>query len=239
MTWNIAAGQGDLFHTAEVIRVIGPDLVALQEVDVHWSARSGFEDQPARLARALGLTARFGPIYRIPGEPGAPPREFGLAILSRLRIVEFRNHEIPRLSTQTPGATEPAPMPGFVEAVVEWGSGRLRLFNTHLDYRANPRVRQAQVAAMLAIVGDVSGPTVLAGDLNAPPTAPELAPLFQRLRDAWPDRGDAGFTYPAATPVRRIDYLLHSRALRVSSVHVPGVEASDHRPVVGEFVALG
>jgi endonuclease/exonuclease/phosphatase family metal-dependent hydrolase len=239
MTWNIAAGQGDLFHTAEIIRALGPDLVALQEVDVHWSERSGFEDQPGRLARTLGMLARFGPIYQLPGDAGSPPREYGLAILSRLPIAEFRNHEIPRLSTQTPGATEPEPMPGFIEVVVEWGSGRLRLFNTHLDYRADPRVRQAQVAAMLAIVGDVSGPTVLAGDLNAPPTAPELVPLFQRLRDAWADRDGAGFTYPAVKPVRRIDYLLHSPALRVSSVHVPVVEASDHRPVVGEFARLG
>ena len=47
MTWNIAAGHGDLSKTADVIREARPDIVALQEVDAHWEKRSDFADQPA------------------------------------------------------------------------------------------------------------------------------------------------------------------------------------------------
>jgi endonuclease/exonuclease/phosphatase family metal-dependent hydrolase len=135
------------------------------------------------------------------------------------------------LSTQA-AATEPESMPGFAEAVIEIAGDRVRVFNTHLDYRADPRVRELQVAATIARLDAVSGPVVLMGDLNAPPHAIELAPLFRRLHDAWPDGRDAGFTYPASAPVRRIDYILTSTDFRALTVRVLPIEASDHRPVV-------
>ena len=233
MTWNIAAGSGGLPAIAAVIRTDRPDVVALQEVDVHWSERSAFADQAADLGNALGMQVRFGPIYRLPGAAAAPLREFGLAILSRHPIVEFRNHVIPRLSTQAT-ATEPEPLPGFLEATVQVEGSRVRVFNTHLDYRADSRVRALQVAAMLEVMSRADGPFVLMGDLNAPPAAAELQPLFSRLRDVWSERdgADPGSTYPAAAPARRIDYILTSPGLRALDAHVLPVQASDHRPVV-------
>ena len=238
MTWNIAAGHGDLSKTAEVIREANADIVALQEVDAHWETRSHFVDQPAELAKAIGMHVRFGPIYQLPGEPGSPLREFGVAILSRHPILEFHNHLLPRLSTQS-AVTEPELMPGFPEAVVDIGGARVRVFNTHLDYRADPRVRALQVAATIARLDGVSGPMLVMGDLNAPPHAVELAPLFGRLRDAWSAGPDTGFTYPAGAPVRRIDYILTSTDLRALNIRVLPVEASDHRPVVADLVAGG
>jgi endonuclease/exonuclease/phosphatase family metal-dependent hydrolase len=176
---------------------------------------------------------RFGPIYRLPGAAAAPLREFGLAILSRHPIVEFRNHTIPRLSTQST-ATEPEPLPGFLEATVQVEGSRVRVFNTHLDYRADSRVRALQVTAMLELMSRAGGPFVLMGDLNAPPAAAELQPLFSRLRDVWSehDGADPGSTYPAVAPVRRIDYILTSPGLRALAAHVLPVQGSDHRPVV-------
>lgn len=234
MTWNIAAGHGDLSKIAGVIREVGPDIVALQEVDAHWEKRSNFADQPAELAKALGMHVRFGPIYQLPGDGASPRREFGVAILSRHPIVEFQNHDLPRLSTQS-AATEPQLMPGFLEAIVQIGDGHVRVFTTHLDYRADPRVRHLQVDATIARLDAVSGPIVLMGDLNAPPHAVELAPLFQRLRDAWPDGPDTGFTYPATASVRRIDYILTSGDLRAQNVQVLPIETSDHRPIVADL----
>ncbi len=233
MTWNIAAGSGGLPALAEVIRDARPDVVALQEVDVHWSTRSAFADQAAELGDALDMQVRFGAIYQLPGAATAPLREFGLAILSRHPIVEFRNHVIPRLSTQST-ATEPELLPGFLEATVQMDGARMRVFNTHLDYRADSRVRVRQVAAMLQLLNQAAGPVVLMGDLNAPPTAAELQPLFSRLRDVWREPGGvgAGLTYPAANPVRRIDYILTSPYLRALEVRVLPVQVSDHRPVV-------
>jgi len=236
MSFNIAAGHGDLEQIAETIRAADAHLVALQEVDVHWGERSKFADQARVLAERLGMEARFAPIYRIPSvDPAKPPREYGVALLSRFPITAWRNDTLTRLSTQQEQPV-PSRMPGFLEATVQVGGSAVRVFNTHIDYRPDPRVRDRQVAEMLAFIGEPSAPTLLFGDLNAPPTAPELQPLLRRLRDAWPaDAGD-GFTYPAPEPVRRIDYVLTSSHYRVVFAKVPSSVASDHRPVIVELV---
>ncbi len=232
MTYNIQAGGGDLGGIAEVIRSSGADIVALQEVDVHWHTRSGFADQAAELARRLGLQVRFAPIYQLPGADAmSPPRKYGVAILSRFPVVAFTNHAITRLSTQEQDAS-PAPMPGFLEATVDVRGVHVRVFNTHLDYRGDPAVRRQQVSESLAILGQLATPALLFGDLNAGPAAPELQPLFARLPDSWPDSAGLGFTYPALAPVRRIDYVLASSHFRVLDARVLETQASDHRPVV-------
>lgn len=234
MSYNIAAGNRDLARIADVIRAADADIIGLQEVDVHWSERSGFVDQAADLAAMLGMQVRFGPIYSLPGD-GAERREFGLAVLTHHPIIEFRNHVIPRLSTQADDP-EPRPMPGFIDAVVDVRGTRIHVFNTHLDYRPDPRVRVAQVSAMLRVMPQPSLPHILIGDLNAPPSAPELQPLFARFHDAWQDDRDPGHTYPASAPERRIDYVLVSDRFRIAGAGTITTEASDHLPVVADLM---
>ena len=236
MSFNIAYGHGDLEGIAKAIRASAPDVVALQEVDVHWDRRSGFADQALELAKRLQLQVRFAPIYRLPGaSASAAPREFGVALLSRHPISAFRNHTLARLSTLPGASSVPSPLPGFLEATIEVGGKEVRVFNTHTDYRPDPRVRQQQVAEMLAYIGKATKPTLLLGDLNAPPNAPELQPLLKALRDVWPGSAGLGFTYPATNPVRRIDYVLTSEHFRVKRAWVPPTVASDHRPVVADL----
>jgi len=235
-TYNIQAGGGNLGAIASTIRDLNADIVGLQEVDVHWSTRSNFADQAAELAASLGMQARFAAIYTLPNtDPAKPPREFGVALLSRHPIVEFRNDTITRLSTQDSSAG-PSPMPGLLEAVVNVGGRRLRVFATHLDYRADPRVRAAQAIEMRRFIDRSAEPTVVFGDMNAPPDAAELLPLFQSLRDAWTINPSAGLTYPATQPVKRIDYVLVSRAFTVLSASVVPAIASDHRPVIADLL---
>jgi len=236
MTYNIRSGNGNLDSTAAAIRAQSPDIVALQEVDVHWADRSAFADEVTELAAKLGMQARFAPIYQLPGTtPGAPPREFGVALLSRYPIVRFRNDTIARLSTQVQNAV-PAPAPGLLDAMLDVNGHPVRVFNTHLDYRKDPAVRAQQVQQMLGFIGDMGVPTLVFGDMNAAPSAPELQPLLQRLHDAWSGSDSPGFTYPAEAPRERIDYVLVSPQFSVRSIRVPDTQASDHRPVVAELV---
>jgi endonuclease/exonuclease/phosphatase family metal-dependent hydrolase len=235
MTYNIAAGRGDLSQIERTIRESGAEVVALQEVDVHWSERSGFADQAAVLGQRLGMHVRFAPIYRLPAQAaGRPPREYGVALLSRHPVVHFTNHQITRLSTQDTAAT-PTPMPGFLEARVQVHGNEVRVFNTHLDYRSDPAVRRTQVSEMLAMFGDHTEPTLLFGDLNARPDADELQPLFTRLRDAWRVTEGPGYTYPATAPDRRIDFVLVSDQFEVRRAEVLPSKASDHQAVVAEL----
>lgn len=234
MTYNIRSGNGNLAGTAEAIRALAPDVVALQEVDVHWAERSGFADEATELGARLHMNVRFARIYSLPGAAGQPPREFGVALLSRFPITSFRDDTLTRLSTQEEHPV-PTPMPGLLEAEVDVHGVKVRVFDTHLDYRRDPRVREQQVQEMLRHIDASPVPTLVFGDMNAAPEAAELAPLLQRLRDAWTAGRGPGFTYPAEAPTERIDYILVTPQFRVRDASVPVTQASDHRPVVADL----
>lgn len=234
VTYNIAGGRyGDVDTLASVIASLEPDIVALQEVASNWEEASWSVDQAEALAQRLGMASFFAPIYTVEDE-GRGVRRFGLAVLTRHPVVQQANHDLTRLSTQEENPV-PRPMPGLAEVVVRIGGANVRVFDTHLDYRRDPAVRQQQVRDMIALLGDLGGPTLLAGDLNASPDAPELAPLFTRLRDAWAGIDAPGFTIPTAAPTHRIDYVLLSPHCTARQAFVPDVQASDHRPVVADI----
>lgn len=232
MSYNIQYGHEGLDSVIDVIKTEKPDIVGLQEVDVHWSERSTFVDQAALVAKGTGMNYRFARIYQLPNtDASKPPREFGVALLSKYPITSFTNHVITRLSTQQENPT-PQPLPGLLEATVDVKGKTIRVFNVHLDYRRDPAVRTQQVADMLRHIGDKAVPTLVFGDLNARPHAAELQPLFQKFRDTWPYAQDSGWTIPAKNPNGKIDYVLTSGEFRVIKAWVPQVYAADHLPVV-------
>jgi endonuclease/exonuclease/phosphatase family metal-dependent hydrolase len=234
-----ADGRLSLERTAGVLAGLDADVIGLQEVDVHWSARSQWRDQARELAEALDMRVFFAPIYSFePAEEGSPRREYGLALLTDLPVVHTENHSITRLSTQGP-APVPAPAPGFPELVVEADGARLHVYGTHLDYRGDPSVRAAQVADMLEILDEdpEGAQQVLLGDFNAGPAAPELDPLWGTLVDSWVAAGHGdGYTYPATDPIKRIDYVTHSSTIRTRDADVVTTPASDHLPVVADLI---
>ncbi|MET8771839.1 endonuclease/exonuclease/phosphatase family protein [Streptomyces sp. NPDC004658] len=240
-TYNIHAGAGqdglfDLDRTAAAIRDLDADVIALQEVDVHWGARSDFTDEARELAGKLRMRVFFAPIYDLPpATPGGERRQYGVAILSRRPVRGAWNHEITRLSTQTPDPV-PAPAPGFAEVTVGVRGALVHVYATHLDYRADPSVRRAQVDDMLGVLAEDAGPKVLLGDFNAEPDAPELARLWGPLADAAPSGGK---TFPAVDPVERIDLVTVSPDVTVTGTHESETAASDHRPVVADLLLHG
>lgn len=233
MTYNIHQGRDadgvlDLDRIAGVIRAQNADLVALQEVGRHWSADSAFRDQAADLGRLLSMEFVFGAnLDRDPPEPGAPRRQYGTATLSSRPVLESQNILLPRASAENEQR-------GLLVLDVELDGARFRLHNAHLGVSAQDR--ELQVAAILAELDKATAPYALLGDFNALPTAPELAPLFERLRDAWTLAGDGdGFTFPATDPTARIDYVLVPAQVGATAARVPAELASDHRPLVAEL----
>lgn len=233
--YNIAHGRGidgevDLERIAAVVADSDADIATLQEVDRHWSARSDFADQPARLGELLGMDHAYGAnLDFAPLEPGDPNRQYGTATLSDHRILEHRN-------TLLPKADDAEEQRGLLEVLVDVDGLRLWVLNTHLEH-TSAEARRLQVNAILDRVEQLDGPVVLTGDLNAEPHAPELAALFDVFDDAWDAAGSGdGPTFPAEDPQTRIDFVLVTPGIDVTRAEVPDTLASDHRPVVADVV---
>ena len=233
MTYNIRKGRDlqdvlDLDRAAAVIRAQQPDVVALQEVGRHWDATTEFKDQAAELGRLTGMASAYGAnLDRDPLERGAPRRQYGTAILSAWPLRVSRNILLPR-----PGPE--VEQRGVLVADIDLDGEPFRMFNAHLGI--SPEERRLQVRAILDEAESATMPHALFGDLNAPPNAPEVAPLLERFADAWAIGGAGdGFTFPAAKPTARIDYVLVSAHFQVGQVTVPTLPGSDHLSLVAEL----
>ncbi|QSO52745.1 endonuclease/exonuclease/phosphatase family protein [Alicyclobacillus curvatus] len=259
MTYNIHFGVGtdgayDLTRIANVIRHSHADIIGLQEVDVHYSDRSHFEDEISLLATSLHMHYAFAPIYDFsPTTQGAHRRQSGVAVISRYPIVKSYNHLQSRLSTEEANPVL-RPMPGFLEAVVQVNQTPVTVYVAHLDYRDDSRVRVVQVCEMMSIISSRSVSTsaskshgdrpdtvrpqssdtqVLLGDFNAAPGQPELAPLYKHFQNALVNCRKDCFTFPADKPLWQLDFVMVPSSAHVVRALVPNEpKASDHRPVV-------
>jgi endonuclease/exonuclease/phosphatase family metal-dependent hydrolase len=250
-TFNIYKGadvrnQYDLSGTIEAIASLDADVVGLQEVlrnHPHFKC----DDQPRMIAE--GLRHVTGRAWHVVFQGGwfGPNRECmdrgrgdnveteGLAFVTPHRILESRHVRLPehRIGLMIRLESMPA----------------VPLILTHLaSTPRNQPHRTAQLAALLTWA-QKHGPNILLGDLNAAPTASELAPVFATYRDAWREAqrlGAISGILSGETEIgahHRIDYVLLHRALPLSvkSAAIPKtgtaplVEASDHRPLVATF----
>ncbi len=93
-------------------------------------------------------------------------------------------------------------------------------------------LRVPQVQAIIATWANRTN-TVLMGDMNATPDAPEMRLLRDAgLIDSFAEAGTGdGFTYASNRPYQRIDYIYHSADLTARDFHVNDGTASDHRAV--------
>lgn len=190
LTWNVRNHLGDPLAVDRVLRAARPDVACLQEV-TRW---------PFSRYRLRRLAARSGLVFVCGGRASA-----GTAVLvsRRVDVVAADAATLP----VTGWRTRPR---GTASAVVRLaGSTVVRVASIHLGLDTAERARH--VAAFRSALAD-GVPTVVAGDLNEPPTGPSWQTLQQHLVDACPE-GDA--TYPAAVPRNRIDAVLVDPALGV------------------------
>ena len=227
LTYNIHHGEGsdgkvDLARIARVISEQKPDLVALQEVDVK-TQRTGGVDQPAELAKFTGMHAAFGRGIDFQGG------EYGNAVLSRFPILTKQVHRLPIKEGEERRCAL------VVTVRPAEGGPEITFVGTHLNHRDEAeRLREAEeIHRVLAEIE--TKPTILAGDLNARPETKTIQRFLPGWKDAAADSGEAGHSFPADKPVRRIDFVLlrPPAAWRVIETKViPEPVASDHRPVL-------
>jgi endonuclease/exonuclease/phosphatase family metal-dependent hydrolase len=221
-----AAGADNLARVAELVRETGADIALLQEID-RGTRRSGQVDQPDVLARHTGFAVAFGKTLDYDGG------EYGIAVLSRWPIAQGT---MMRLRVDPPqrrsgGSYEPR---GAQRVTVRAPAGDLVVINTHLDASREDLYRRQEVRPVLMLARDAGSRVLVGGDFNSTPESEVQADVRSGgLRDAWLACGTGdGFTYPADTPTKRIDYLYLSGTATCVRAEVVGTTASDHRALL-------
>jgi endonuclease/exonuclease/phosphatase family metal-dependent hydrolase len=219
-TWNVQHGRPnpdgppDIDRSSAALIPVAADVVAVQELD-RGRRRSGRQDQPGRMAAALGAELVWAPALRRGGE-------YGVALLVRGVV---RAHEVVRL----PGAGEPRVL---LVTEVEVNGQRWVVGCSHLATRRS--VASRQLLAAFDALARWPSPRLLMGDLNL--ITPEVLPWSSaegyRLVDGPPTHSTR-----QATVTRRIDHLLLHGA-RADRAVVLDMGASDHRAVVADLTPL-
>ncbi|MEF3306581.1 endonuclease/exonuclease/phosphatase family protein [Paenibacillus sp. GYB003] len=229
LSYNIHYGMGvdgvwDLKRIGDVLAASGAEVIGLQEIDKHWSARSQFLDETKWLADYLGMHYAFGAnLDRDPLEEGGERRQYGTAILSKYPIIASDNQLI---------TSSPREQRGLLKATINVKGNFIHIFNTHLGL--SPEERAEQTAEIVEIVGEQNG-SIIMGDLNAAPNTKEILILSNAFRDAFAGSA-ADYTFPSNAPRIRADYIFHSDDLELGKAEVIATPASDHLPVTAEFV---
>ena len=225
-----ASGVDNLERVAAIVRESAADLVLLQEVD-SMTARSGGVDQLSVLGTGLGMHRAYG--RTIPYQGGG----FGNAMLSRHPIAAHETIPLPHDSTETTPAGRVREARGALVAVVHAPSGPLHVVVTHIDASRDDRWRRREAVRLVQIVDSLrraGARVMLGGDLNSTPeSAVQEVVRGGALQDAWTMCGRGPwYTFPAAAPEKRIDYLYLTGSATCAEARVVGTLASDHRPLL-------
>jgi len=212
---------------AEVLKEIDADVVALQEV-VGMDEAAREHNQVHAIADELGLDFRIGENRRLRGSA------YGNAIMSRLPIVEERNHDL------TWRRYEPR---GCLEVKIETASEQssLHIFNVHLGTGFFERRYQAH-RLFEAIAGEShhSAPRIVLGDFNEWTRGLTTRLMSFHLNSAEPDqRLGRARTYPGVFPLLHLDHVYYNSHLKLDRITVHrsrlALAASDHLPIVADF----
>jgi endonuclease/exonuclease/phosphatase family metal-dependent hydrolase len=221
-------GRADLRRTAEVLREIDADVIALQEVG-DFLGRQTPLDAPERLAEELGLFLAFEPNV-VRGE-----RRYGNAILSRLPILASHRYDLSVKDREPRGA---------LRCDLDLGSGApLHVFCVHLGLKANERRTQESLLLSADILQDAArvDPVIVCGDFNYFFSRPIPRVFRKAVRDVGHVLGARGRTYPSRLPLLRLDrvYVDHGVKPHALFPHRSPLArmASDHLPLVMRFSA--
>jgi len=221
LAYNTHHGEGmdgvlNLGRIAEVISAVEPDLVTLQEID-RQVERTGGVDQAGAYSALTGLEPIFGDFMEYQGG------QYGMALLSRLPILDWTNHRLP------PGAE---PRSALTARLRLPGSGREVVISGIHFYRTEEE-RLAQARSLMDALRNEEGLVILAGDFNSTPGSV----VMELLETEWAVAQKEGspFTFPADGPAREIDFILvrPKSGFRILEHRVLDEEvASDHRPIL-------
>lgn len=202
----------------EFLRKLEPDVVGLVEVD-NGSYRSNRLDQAEQLAQALG----FSHVYETKYRQGSIARH--VPVLNRQGNAFITNQNISAQGFHWFNE-------GVKRLVIELELENCILYLVHLSLKY--RHRQYQLHQLYKLFSSTTKPVIVAGDFNAFWGDRELE-LFLAASGLVNANVQSIPTWPADNPNRQLDFILHSKELRVKNFEVPRVAYSDHLPLVCDF----
>jgi endonuclease/exonuclease/phosphatase family metal-dependent hydrolase len=238
LSFNVAHGRRESFHQmfvtkgtirANLQRISAmlererPDIVALQEADGP-SFWSGAFNHVEEVARGSGM-----PVAVHGAHVNGPGLHYGTGLLSRAEVVD------PVALTFQP--SPPTPPKGLTVGSVKLDGVLVDVVSIHLDFAASD-ARKAQVNEMVSLLKNRGRPMIVMGDFNSQweddESAVRAAVNELGLVAYQPENHDAALnTFP--TFKARIDWILFSPQLEVTSYRVLADALSDHRPVTAEI----
>jgi len=141
----------------------------------------------------------------------------------------------------------------FPEVVISTPQGDVRVISVHLEpswvagwppdfsnwnsvLSEVVKDRRAQAEMVLARVRQSKEPVIVAGDFNGPPYTEVPTKFRAEMTDSFAAAGaGCGMTLLPKLPYQRIDFAF-VRGLKPTYVEVIDSNASDHRPVLFEFI---
>jgi endonuclease/exonuclease/phosphatase family metal-dependent hydrolase len=212
-------------RVAAVLRDIGADVIALQEVI---GAGPAGGSQIEEIGAALGMGWVMASARHLRGH------QFGNVVLSRFPIVHHVEHD---LSWKT---CEPRCMQ---RADIQIDGRVLHIYNVHLGTAILERRFQAERLADIVADRHVGGPKLVLGDFNE-----WMRGLVTRLLSSKLKSVDIRSflkrrrTYPGFFPILHLDHIYYAGHLEIASISLPrtrlSLVASDHLPLVAD-VRLG
>jgi endonuclease/exonuclease/phosphatase family metal-dependent hydrolase len=126
----------------------------------------------------------------------------------------------------------------MIRVEVKVGNTIVNFATTHLDYQYEDG-RVFETEQLLKFLQRVRGPLIVVGDFNDEPSGSAYKLMLRRFQDAWTigKAKEAGLSYPADKPAKRIDYIFTRQAdhIRTKQAWIVNTLASDHLPVVADL----
>lgn len=209
-------------RVATVLRGIGADVIALQEVvGAGPSGTSHIEE----IGAALGMGWVMASVRSLRGH------QFGNAVLSRFPVVHHSQHDLSWKSCEERGLQR-------VDLNVQGHT--LHVYNVHLGTAILERRYQAQRLATLVADKHVTGPKIVLGDFNEWMKGLTTSLLSSKLKSV--DLGrylTRRRTYPGLFPIVHLDHIYYDGRLEIVGVELArtrlSLVASDHLPLIADI----
>jgi endonuclease/exonuclease/phosphatase family metal-dependent hydrolase len=211
-------GRTSATRIAEVLREVGADIIALQEVLDH---------QAETVAADLRLPFVLGENRKHRGYG------YGNVVLSRYPILAMRNYDL-----SVRGREER----GCLRADLDVAGDLLHVFNVHLGTALIERRHQGRKLIAPELLSDaaIDSPRIVLGDFNEWTRGLATRLLRSQMRSA-DVRAHLrrSKTYPGVLPFLHLDHIYYDPALRLEKLALcrtrKALVASDHLPLIGEF----